>query len=136
MITYTESAEDLTPDQLRGFFEGWPAHPTPQRHLELLRGSSHVVLALDEDSVVGFVTAVSDGVLAAYLPLLEVLPSHRGRGIGGELVRRMMTKLEHLYMVDLVCDEERRAFYEGFGMTPALAMVVRRREKQSGASGT
>jgi ribosomal protein S18 acetylase RimI-like enzyme len=133
MISYTESIEGIGSDQLCGFFEGWPSHPTPEKHLEILRGSSHVVLALDEDSVVGFVTAVSDGVLAAYVPLLEVLPSHRGRGIGSELMRRMMERLRDLYMVDLVCDEERRGFYESFGMRPAPAMVVRRREAQSGA---
>jgi hypothetical protein len=36
-------------------------------------------------------------------------------------------------MVDLVCDEERRGFYESFGMRPARGMVIRRRERQSGS---
>ena len=114
--------------------QAWPEHPTPERHLELLGGSSHVVLALERDAVVGYVTAISDGVLAAYIPLLEVLPPHRGRGIGSELMRRMMAKLEHLYMVDLVCDEKRRPFYGRLGMNPASAMIIRRRERQSGAA--
>jgi ribosomal protein S18 acetylase RimI-like enzyme len=134
MISYTESPEGLRPEQLEGFFEGWPDHPTTAGHLEILRRSSHVVLAFDGDAVVGFVTAVSDGVLAAYVPLLEVVPSHRGRGIGSELMRRLMDRLAGLYMVDLVCDEERQGFYESFGMRPARAMVIRRRERQSGGA--
>jgi hypothetical protein len=31
--------------------------------------------------VVGFITAISDGVLTAYVPFLEVLPAHRRQGV-------------------------------------------------------
>ena len=34
----------------------------------------------DAGRVVGFVTAISDGVLSAYIPLLEVLPEYQGAG--------------------------------------------------------
>jgi ribosomal protein S18 acetylase RimI-like enzyme len=82
----------------------------------LLRGSSHVVLARDGRRVVGFITAISDGVLSAYIPLLEVLPDHQGRGIGKELTRRLLAQLEGLYMVDLSCDEDLVPFYEPLGL--------------------
>lgn len=133
MVSYLESCEGIRPEQLAGFFVGWPSPPTPETHLSILRGSSHVVLAMDGDRVVGFVNAVSDGVLAAYLPLLEVLPAYQGRGIGRELMRRMLGRLEGFYMVDLVCDEERRPFYESLSMRPAVAMAIRRYDRQSGA---
>lgn len=108
MIRYEEDVAGVEPDQLSGFFEGWPTHPTQDRHLELLRGSDAVVLAIDAEigAVVGFVTAISDGVLSAYTPLLEVLPAYRGRGIGKELVTRIVDRLGDLYMVDLVCDSD------------------------------
>ena len=80
---------------------GWPAPPTPERHLELLRGSDAVVIAIDESRVVGYVTAVSDGVLSAFIPFLEVLPTHQHQGIATELVKRLLKQLDHLYMVDL-----------------------------------
>jgi ribosomal protein S18 acetylase RimI-like enzyme len=66
--------------------------------------------------VVGFVTAISDGVLSAYIPLLEVLPEYQGRGIGAELVRRLLDRLGGLYMVDLCCDEDVVGFYERLGL--------------------
>lgn len=134
MIRYLNSADGIRPDQLKGFFEGWPSPPTPETHATIMRGSYRVVLALDEDrdTVVGFITAVSDGVLAAYIPLLEVLPQYRRRGIGRELVTRMQEELAELYMVDLVCDEAVKSFYVSLGMKPALAMTVRRLDKQSG----
>ena len=134
MIRYSDSTDGVKPTQLEGFFVGWPSPPTPETHLSILKGSDRVVLAMDDESgaVVGFVTAVSDGILAAYLPLLEVLPSHQGRGIGRELVERMLERLGDLYMVDLVCDEPMFAFYESLGMKRAPAMVIRRRDRQSG----
>ena len=104
MISYTDDLEVIVADQLRGFFVDWPNPPTPDTHLRLLRGSGAVELAVDDATgrVVGFVTAVTDGVLSAYIPLLEVLPEYQGRGIGSELVRRLLSRLEHLYMVDLL----------------------------------
>ena len=93
MITYTDDLAGVQPEQLAGFFEGWPNPPSPEAHLRILSGSSHVVLATASDGqVVGFVTAISDGVLTAYVPLLEVLPSHRRQGIGTELIRRLLAQ--------------------------------------------
>jgi ribosomal protein S18 acetylase RimI-like enzyme len=115
-IEYGSNVSGVEPAQLEGFFVGWPTPPSPERHLEILRGSSHVVLARDGGRVVGFITAISDGVISAYIPLLEVLPQYQGRGIGTELVRRLLAELGDLYMVDLVCDADVVAFYERLGL--------------------
>ncbi|WP_373604601.1 hypothetical protein [Bhargavaea cecembensis] len=71
-IEYRTDTGGITPDMLEGFFVGWPDTPGCGTHLRLLRQSSHVVLAVDSDrrQVAGFITAVSDGVLSAYIPLL------------------------------------------------------------------
>ena len=135
MIRYTDSVEGVTEEQLDGFFVGWLNQPSREVHMKILRQSDVIVLAVDDEEsrVVGFVTALTDGVLAAYVPLLEVLPEYQRRGIGGELVRRVMKKLDGLYMVDLLCDPHMDAFYSRFGMKPAHAMAFRRYERQSGA---
>jgi ribosomal protein S18 acetylase RimI-like enzyme len=99
-----------------------------------LKQSHEVVLAVDEatDNVVGFINAISDGILSAYIPLLEVLPEYKGRGIGSELVRRMLKKLDGLYMIDLLCDKELEPFYQKLGMQPGFAVMIRNFKKQSG----
>ena len=113
---YVSSAEGIGRGQLTGgFFAGWPVKPSPERHLELLRRSYAVELALDGDRVIGFATAVSDGIVSAYIPLLEVLPEYRGQGIGSELIRRLVARLEGLYMVDLSCDADLEPFYRQLG---------------------
>ncbi len=66
-------------------------------------------------------------MLYAFIPLLEVLPSHRGRGIGSELVERLLEELNHFYAVDLMCDPELQPFYDRFGMHRATGMIIRRR---------
>ena len=99
--------------------------------MRILSGSEEVVLAIDsgdDDRVVGFVTAVGDGVFSSYIPLLEVLPDYQGRGIGSELVSRLLGRLADRYMIDLVCDEGLIPFYERFGMLPHGAMILRRRD--------
>jgi ribosomal protein S18 acetylase RimI-like enzyme len=134
MIRYVDSLESITAQNLHGFFVGWPNPPTPQTHLELLRNSGEIVLAVDDEAhrVVGFITALTDRTLSAYIPLLEVLPAYQGRGVGRELVRRMMEKLSGLYMIDLLCDEGLRPFYAGFGMRAGHGMMRRDYGRQSG----
>ena len=128
MIEYADDLHGVEPGHLEGFFVGWPSPPSPERHLELLLGSAAVVLARDGERVVGFVTAISDGVLSASIPLLEVLPEYQGRGIGTELMRRILARLDGLYMVDLSCDAPLEPFYARLGFqTLDRAMGIRNR---------
>ncbi len=139
MIQYKDSINGITADMLKGFFVGWPNPPSPEVHLEILIKSSHIVLAIDTvtEKVIGFITAISDDIISAYMPLLEVLPEYKGKGIGTELMRRMMQKLKGLYMIDLICDKDKVSFYEKFGLSSATkfgveAMIMRIFESQSG----
>lgn len=135
MVNYTERVEDLTAADLRGgFFVGWPNAPSPETHLRVLQGSDYVVLAHDETTgmVIGYVTAITDGVLAAYIPHLEVLPAYQGQGIGTVLTQRMLARLGDLYMIDLLCDAAVQPFYQRVGMQRAVGMCVRNYERQRG----
>lgn len=136
MIIFRDTAEELREEQLCEFFVGWPDPPNPATHLRILQGSTAVELALDEasDRVIGFVTAITDGTLVAYIPLLEVLTAYQGQGFGTMLVRRMLARLKGYYMVDLLCDERLRPFYERVGMMPVGGMCARHYQYQSGIS--
>jgi GNAT superfamily N-acetyltransferase len=125
-ITYSQDVASLETAALEGgFFVGWPAPPSSAKHLAVLRGSYRAIVALDGDGVVGFVTAVSDGVATSFIPWLEVLPAYQGRGIGRELLGRMVAELGHLYSIDLVCDDDVVPFYDGLGWHRASAMLKR-----------
>ena len=125
-ITYKETTAGIRPKDLAGFFVGWPNRPSPDAHLRILEGSDLIVLAVAPNSgVVGFVTAITDGVASAHITFLEVLPDWQGRGIGTELMRSLLAGLKGIYAIDLVCDEDVRGFYERLGFNPALAMTIR-----------
>lgn len=132
-IQYLTNLNGISAKKLAGFFEGWPYPPTPEKHLNMLRGSDHLVLAVDEQSgaVVGFINAITDQSHFAFIPLLEVLPAYRGCGIGSELVRRMLAKLHEYYAIDLCCDEELQAYYERLGLTRSVGMMRRNFQRQA-----
>lgn len=132
MITYQDSLENIRAAQLEGFFVGWPNPANPETHLRIMQGSYKVWLALDGEKVVGFITAISDGVLTAFIPLLEVLPDYQGQGIGQELTRKMLDSLKHLYSIDLICDEDVQPFYEKLDMRRYTGMIYRNYENQAG----
>jgi ribosomal protein S18 acetylase RimI-like enzyme len=127
MIVYSSDLSGLAENDLGGFFVDWPTPPTPTQHLAVLRGSYRAVVARESDSgrVVGFVNMISDGVLTAFIPWLEVLPEYHGRGIGTALMQQVLADTEHLYSIDLTCDEPLRPYYERLGMRAVTGMAVR-----------
>ncbi|RDI42219.1 GNAT family N-acetyltransferase [Falsibacillus pallidus] len=135
-MIYKNSLEGISPDMLNGFFVGWPNRPSPETHLKMLKNSSKVVVAIDNNrnQVVGFITAISDGVLSAYIPFLEVLPAYQNKGIGNVLVKQILEELKEIYMVDLCCDDDLVPYYEKLGMFKANGMLFRNYERQSGAA--
>ncbi|MGH8890103.1 MAG: GNAT family N-acetyltransferase [Acidothermaceae bacterium] len=127
MITYRTDLAGVNVGDLDGFFDGWPASPTPAALLRVLTNSTHVVLAVEDGKVIGLINALSDGEFAAYIPLLEVRATHRGAGIGSELVRRLLSMLGDVYMADPICDEAVAPFYERLGLMRLTGMALRNR---------
>jgi GNAT superfamily N-acetyltransferase len=117
------------------FFEGWPAPPTRAVFRAALRGSFAVEFATVDGRVIGFVHTISDGVAAAFIPWLEVVPDYRGRGVGAALLRRILDRLGHLYSVDLVCDRPLVAYYQRFGLAPIQGMGLRTPSNLADATG-
>ena len=133
MIEYTNSLEHIDEDMLSGFFVGWHNPPSPSAHMRILKGSYCAWLAIDrnKNQVIGFITAISDGLLSAYIPLLEILPEHQNTGVGKSLVANMLESLKNLYMVDLLCDKDLQDYYANFGMKEATGSCLRNYHRQS-----
>ena len=114
-ITYSFSTRGLSDRDLSGFFVGWPQPPSDAQRRRMLEAATEVVIARDGRTLAGFITALTDGMFVAYIPLLEVLPDFQHRGIGQALVTRMLGRLHDCYMIDLVCDGPVVGFYEQLG---------------------
>lgn len=131
MIEYTTSLKKLSELNTEGFFVGWPNPPKRENFIRILEGSYKVCLAIENNKLVGFINSISDGVLSAYIPLLEVLPEYQDRAIGKELVKRITEELKDLYMVDLLCDEDLVPYYVKLGMSKATGALLRNYDRQS-----
>ena len=127
MISYTSSLNDITVENLDGFFVGWASPLTLEQHYSHLSKCAYFVAALDGSKVVGFISALSDGIGCAFIPLIEVLPKYQKKVIGTELMRRMLEILEDVIAIDLMCDEAVQGFYERFGMKKLTGMGLRKK---------
>jgi len=134
-INYTKNLSDISTEMLAGgFFVGWPNPPSPETHLRILRNAwcSYVAIDSATNAVVGFINCVSDGVLTAYIPLLEVLPEYQGHGIGKRLVQLILDEAKDLYMIDIGHDEEKTGFYAQFKPHTLTMSCFRNYHAQSG----
>ena len=133
MIEYTDNIDDIKEEMLSGYFVGWPNPPSQATHMQILKNSYRIWLAIDKETnkVAGFINAISDGVMAAYIPLLEVHPAYQKTGIGKTLTQKMLDSLSHLYMIDILCDEEVQEFYTKQGMQKAKGVMKRNYDRQS-----
>ncbi|MGB9695223.1 MAG: GNAT family N-acetyltransferase [Caldisericaceae bacterium] len=129
-MTFTDDTSQIKPENLGGFFAGWKNPPSKEKLLELLKNSFCVVLAVDDKTgnVVGSINALSDKLLFACIPLLEVLPDWQGRGIGSTLLNLMLEKLKAYYAVDLCCEKELVPFYERFDFSSVAGLIKRNSE--------
>lgn len=128
MIRYETDSGAVEPGMIEGLFVGWPTPPSPEQLIAVMDGSYRRVWALDGDRVVGYINAISDGVLNAFVPWLEVHPDYQNQGIGAELVRRLLAQLDDMYAIDLCCDPALVGYYERHGFTAMAGAGIRNRE--------
>jgi N-acetylglutamate synthase-like GNAT family acetyltransferase len=71
---------------------GWQRRvQDPSRFEQMIRGASRTVVACDGERIVGFARALFDGASNGYISTVAVSADSQRRGIGRELVARLMT---------------------------------------------
>ncbi|HEV2708058.1 MAG TPA: GNAT family N-acetyltransferase [Pyrinomonadaceae bacterium] len=70
-----------------------------ERFAEMMRHTNRTVVALEGERVVGFARALCDEVSNGYISMVAVAEEMRGRGIGRELVRRLIGEDERITWV-------------------------------------
>ncbi len=108
----------------------WREDPAWRASLQdMVRGSFCFLVARDgTGKIVGMGRVLSDGVSDAYIQDVVVLETHRGRGIGGGMIRRLTDRCveARIGWIGLVAEPGTQAFYErlGFRVLPGhLAML-------------
>lgn len=87
------------------------------------RMASYLHIACYEgEKLVGYVDSVSNGVTDAYIQDLTVHADYQGKGIGTELMNRMIHELKErrVYMISVMFEENLLPFYQRFGLDHRL----------------
>ena len=138
MIEYVfvePSSEHLFPEivALYRAMGWWGDAPDDLQSVSRLVGGSHAFLAaLDGGEVVGIGRALSDRESDAYIQDVAVRADRRCRGVGGEIVRRLIARLEDdgIGWIGLVAEPGATQLYlhQGFAPMPGTVAMVRRRQ--------
>ncbi len=115
----------IDPNELNPFFQNWKSPPSLEIKGRLLNGSDLIVTARENGKLVGFLTAISDGAMHAFITLIEVLETHQRKGIGKRLMELAISHFKGHYDIVLVTDPERRPFYEKLGFSKICGMHIR-----------
>ena len=85
--------------------------------------SYYHIAAFEDNELIGYVDCISNGVTDAYIQDLMVKPGYQGKGIGSELMNKMIEYLKesHIYMISVIFDENLKSFYERFGFYTMLS---------------
>jgi GNAT superfamily N-acetyltransferase len=115
-IRFSES-RDLPIESVLALYRAneWSAAQKPDLLHQALLASHSLVTAWDGSKLVGLGNAISDGYLVVYYPHLLVLPEYQGRGIGAELMRRLMARYHEFHQHMLVADGPAIEFYRKCG---------------------
>jgi GNAT superfamily N-acetyltransferase len=93
----------------------WAAGRPREAVARLLANAQRLAGLYTSGAQVGFSRTVSDGVAFAYLADVYVLPEHRGRGLGLELVRFSVEEGPYAGLKWLLHTADMHALYRKFG---------------------
>ena len=124
MIKYKIN-DTVISEELDSFFHGWKSPPSKKTRSKLLIGSDLIITVRENGKLVGFLTAISDGVMHAFITLVEVLEPYQGKGIGRALLARAISHFKGYYDIVLITDPDKGGFYKKIGFEEIYGMHIR-----------
>lgn len=111
---------------------GWGHRiPSVDHLLKLAAASQRVMVAVDEDHVVGFARAITDGLSNGYLSMVVVEKDYRGRGIGTALVEGIVGNEPDVTWVLRAGRQGAQEFFSRLGFSASSDAMERNRQRTS-----
>jgi ribosomal protein S18 acetylase RimI-like enzyme len=125
-IQWTDSIDGLDWEELAALYRAAPLGDKSPADLKLVfTNSMFRCLARDGGKLVATGRALADGRDCAYLCDIAVLPSHQGRGLGKDVVTRLLERCQGHRKIILYAVPGREGLYHGLGfrrMRTAMAI--------------
>ena len=114
--------ESISPEAMADLRESVGWNRMEKEYGNPLMTSFFHIAVYDGDQLVGYVDSVSNGVTDAYIQDLIVRPDYQGKGIGTDLMKKMIASLKekHIYMISVIFEESLKPFYDRFGFNTML----------------
>lgn len=127
---YVEVLSPVELEQLRSLFDlaaFWARDRSPDDMAVAIAHSHPVVIAWDDDALIGFARATSDGMYRATIWDVVIHPNYQGAGLGRKLVETVLShphvhRAERVYLMTT----HQQSFYEriGFQENATTTMVL------------
>ena len=106
---------------------GWEKRVADSARFRLMmENASRTVIAISENRIVGFARAMCDGASNGYIGTVAVAEEMRGRGIGRELVQRLIEDDPRITWV-LRAGRGSEEFWKKMGFRPSAVAMERTR---------
>ena len=114
--------ESISPEAMADLRESVGWNRMEKEYGNPLMTSFFHIAVYDGDQLVGFVDSVSNGVTDAYIQDLIVRPDYQGKGIGTDLMKKMIASLKekHIYIISVIFEERLKPFYDRYGFNTML----------------
>lgn len=123
-IHYSQNKE-FTATALQDLFTSvaWTSGFYPEKLQVAMRNSHTVISAWHQGRLVGLMNALSDGIMTAYFHYLLVHPDFQKKGIGQELVARMLEQYDDVARKVLIADTSEASFFYKCGFEPGIGKI-------------
>ena len=125
-VRWVDDAVDVDWEELSALYRAAPLGEKPPDALETVFSASRfTTFAYAGDELVAVGRALADGLDCAYIADVAVRPDHQGRGLGREVIRRLVARAAGHKKILLYANPGTEGFYAGLGfrrMRTAMAI--------------
>jgi ribosomal protein S18 acetylase RimI-like enzyme len=123
---WKDSLSDIDWDELSALYKAAPlGDKSPDWLRTAFTNSMFRCFAYDADTLVAAGRALADGVDCSYICDVAVLPSHQGKGLGRDIIKRLVAQSKHHRKIILYSVPGKESFYKKLGfrrMNTAMAI--------------
>lgn len=108
----TSKEKTIKASEVIGLYKdaGWWNERTEQE-MEKMLSQTLAVGAWENNKLIGFARAITDGVFRAYIEDVVIHSSFNRNGIGTMLIAKLIEELSNIDVISLFCEEDLIAFY-------------------------